>query len=74
MVITIVRNRKLFIQFDELVESGVIHIDDQDKFSKYHQINYSDFEIIELPKRLKKINIQIDMGNKRVNRTLKLEQ
>ncbi len=75
MIITFIHNNKLFIQFDNLVKKGLIFLNDDKKFKKYQDINNSEFEIIELPDELPdKINIQIDIGDKRIFKSIKVKK
>jgi len=72
MIITIVKDNKLFIQFDSLVKNGSLLITDGKQYIKQQDIIQSEFEVIDLPEKLKKINIQIDWDEKRINRTIRI--
>ena len=75
MIITYINNNKLFIQFDKLVKKGLIFLNDDKKFKKYQDINNSEFEIIELPDEQPcKINIQIDIGDIRIFKSIKVKK
>ncbi len=73
MIITIIKNNKLFIQFDRLINNGMLTITTNDKqYLKLQNINNSEFEIIDLPDKLpEKLNIQIDIGMEKFFKTLK---
>jgi len=72
MIITFIKNNKLFIQFDKLVNNGMLTITDDKQYLVHQQIDNSEFEIIDLPDEpLVKINIQIDIGNKRIFKSIK---
>ena len=72
MIITIVKDNKLFIQFDSLVKNGSLLITDGKQYIKQQDIIQSEFEVIDLPEKLKKINIQIDWDEKRISRTIRI--
>ena len=72
MIITIVKDNKLFIQFDSLVKNGSLLITDGKQYTKQQDIIQSEFEVIDLPEKLKKITIQIDWDEKRINRTIRI--
>jgi hypothetical protein len=73
MILTYINNRKLFIQFDRVVKYGMIYLNDGYNFNKQTAINNSEFEIIELPDKVKLINIIIETGTKQITRIIKTE-
>ena len=75
MIITTINNNKLFIQFDRLVKNGLIHIYDGNEFEKNKYIKNSEFEVIELPVSIEKIQLEIDYDNKRkISKTISINQ
>jgi len=72
MIITIVKDNKLFIQFDSLVKRGSLLITDGKQYTFQQDIIQSEFEVIDLPEKLKKITIQIDWDETRINRTIRI--
>ena len=74
MIITIINSNKLFIQFDKLIKMGSIFLNDENGFTKYHDITNSEFEVIDLPDKCpEKINIQIDVDKSRITKTIKIK-
>ena len=73
MIITTINNNKLFIKFDSLVKSGLIHISDNKDFRSDHPIENSDFEMIDLPQNPDKIFIQIEFGKEKFKKTIILK-
>ena len=73
MILTYVNNHKLFIQFDRIIKTGIISLNDGFNFNKQMAINNSEFEIIELPDKVKLINIIIKTGTKQITRIIKTE-
>ena len=74
MIITFVKDHKLFVQFDKLVNNGMLTITDNKQFLKHRKINNSEFEIIDLPDELPvSVNIQIDIDNKRIFKSIKIK-
>ena len=70
MIITTIRNNKLYIKFDSLVEEGIIYITDNENFNTQQKIKSSDFEVIDLKANLDKIHIQIEIGEKITTKTI----
>ena len=73
MILTYVNNHKLFIQFDRIIKTGIISLNDGFNFNKQMAINNSEFEIIELPEKVRTINISIEIGNEQLTRIIKTE-
>ena len=73
MILTYVNNHKLFIQFDRIIKTGLISLNDGFNFNKQMAINNSEFEIIELPEKVRTINISIEIGNEQLTRIIKTE-
>jgi len=73
MIITTISNNKLFIKFDSLVKEGVIYLVDNKNFKTQQNIKSSDFEVLDLPANSDKINIQIEIGEKRITKTINLK-
>jgi len=73
MILTYINNRKLFIQFDRIIKTGIISLNDGFNFNKQMAINNSEFEIIELPEKVRTINISIEIGNEQLTRIIKTE-
>jgi len=73
MIITTINNNKLFIKFDSLVKDGVIHITDNKKFKSDHNINNSDFEVMDLPANSDKVHVQIEIGKTIISKTIILK-
>jgi hypothetical protein len=73
MILTYVNNHKLFIQFDRIIKTGIISLNDGFNFNKKKVINNSEFEIIELPEKVRTINISIEIGNEQLTRIIKTE-
>ena len=70
MIITTIRNNKLYIKFDSLVGEGIIYITDNENFKTQQKIKSSDFEVIDLKANLDKIHIQIEIGEKITTKTI----
>ena len=71
MIITTINNNKLFIQFDRIVKTGLIHIFDDAKYEKKRKVANSEFEVIDLPKTIDKIHLEINIDNeKKIMKTL----
>jgi len=73
MILTYIHNRKLFIQFDRVINKGLINITGDNEFEETKKVNNSNFEIIALPEKIKNIKITIDFGKTRIIRTIKIE-
>lgn len=75
MIITTINNNKLFIQFDRVVKSGLLHIYDDHDFKKDIEITDSEFEVINLPGAVEKIHIEIDIESEnRIIKTINLNK
>ena len=70
MIITTIRNNKLYIKFDSLVGEGIIYITDNENFKTQQKIKSSDFEVIDLQANSNKIHIQIEIGGKITTKTI----
>jgi hypothetical protein len=70
MIITTIKNNKLFIKFDSLVTEGVIYLVDNQNFKTEQNIKNSDFEVMDLPAKAEKINIQIEIGEQKITKTI----
>lgn len=70
MIITTIRNNKLYIKFDSLVKEGTIKITDNENFNTQQKIKSSDFEVIDLKVNTDKIHIQIEIGGKITTKTI----
>ncbi len=73
MIITTINNNKLFIKFDSLVKKGIIYIKDNKDFKSSHQIENSDFEVMDLSTNSEKIHIQIEIGKTIIAKTIILK-
>jgi len=73
MILTFVNNHKLFIQFDRIVKKGLIYINDDKQFDEHKEINNSEFEMLELPDKIGKINIRIEIDGLKILRTINIE-
>ena len=65
MIITTVRNNKLFIQFDRLVKNGLILINGENEFEAQRHVKDSEFEVFELPDNIETIHLNIDIDNEK---------
>jgi hypothetical protein len=75
MIITTINNCKLFIQFDRIVKTGLIYIFDDAKYEKKRNIANSEFEVIDLPKTIDKIHLEINIENEnKIIKTINLKQ
>jgi len=75
MIITTINNNKLFIQFDRIVKTGQIYIFDDAKYEKKRDIVNTEFEVIDLPKTIDKIHLEIETDNeKKIMKTLSSNQ
>lgn len=72
MIITTIKNNKLFIKFDSLIKEGVIYITDTKNFKTQQNILSSDFEVIDLHTNSDKIHIQIDIGERSITKTINI--
>jgi hypothetical protein len=73
MLLTYIHNHKLFIQFDRVINKGLIYITGDNEFEETKKVNNSNFEIIALPEKIKNIKITINVGKTRIIRTIKIE-
>jgi hypothetical protein len=73
MILTYINNRKLFIQFDRIIKKGLIYITADGEFEETKKVNNSNFEIIDLPEKIKNIKITINFGKNRIIKTIKIE-
>jgi len=75
MIITTINNCKLFIQFDRIVKTGLIHIFDDSKYEKTRKVANSEFEVIDLPKTIDKIHLEINIDNEnKIIKTINLNR
>ncbi|OQX77756.1 MAG: hypothetical protein B6D61_06680 [Bacteroidetes bacterium 4484_249] len=65
MIITTIRNNKLFIQFDRLVKNGLIQINGENGFETQRQFKDSEFEVFELPYNIKTIHLNIAIDDEK---------
>jgi len=73
MLLTYIHNHKLFIQFDRVINKGLIYITGDNEFEETKKVNNSNFEIIALPEKIKNIKITINVEKTRIIRTIKIE-
>ena len=65
MIITTVRNNKLFIQLDRLVKNGSIRVNGENGFEVQRDIEDSEFEVFDLPAYVKTIHLLISIDNEK---------
>ena len=71
MIVTFINNHKLYIQFDRVVQKGLIQIESNSEFEETKKVINSDFEIINLPEKITIIKITINIGETKIFRTIK---
>ena len=74
MVITTINNNKLFVQFDNLVKIGAIHVMNNRNFESVQNIRDSDFEVMDLSSNSDKIYIQIEIDKEKISKTINLKK